>query len=618
MVRGRGQLIQRYRQHQTFDHQGRFIASVVGARADEGKASDLDKANIISAARDFVEAWRRTAQTGSPPRDGAPTFPEKLGSSGLFDVIVPRAVIYRIHPLTVVCGNSRCSRSYILPRAPEADEDPAICPTCGTAPAYQMQHIFVHQCGYMDSFNPPPKCDHCRGTAFRLDQASRFRDFRWICLNRNCRAPKDVNQWCGNPNCDFEDKRMRADLHTASMAYVPQNIRIVNPPKPDDRLKAQRPNYAVAVVGQWLELCSHEDKERIIEGATVKDSHQVRALIEALRQANPEAAARFEGEHYNVDAPKLRDRLAGKLGLSDDALDVSLRRLTVQLETYERTRSEPITIDFLKSTADTNARKGLYEHYSTVIERAGIARDGIFLVPDFPVIEVAVGYSRAGYTPQEADLRSYRDRSGTGAEKTMFYANPQETEALIFRLNDERVVAWLALNGLTTHKAIEGDGGLRLWLARYLAHAGEVTRLPYDDSPTPDTRGGLAVTRLLHSMAHQFIRALSVDSGFMPTSLNEHFFPHHLAFAIYPRANGEFVIGGLRTVLEQGLDDIIVQAMNNDQCIYDPNCLVTNGADHGCLFLSETACGFWNRNSHLSRWDLFGGGDRNTGYWQMD
>lgn len=55
----------------------------------------------------------------------------------------------------------------------------------------------------------------------------------------------------------------------------------------------------------------------------------------------------------------------------------------------------------------------------------------------------------------------------------------------------------------------------------------------------------------------------------------------------------------------------MVPALENDTCLYDPNCMQANRcADHGCLFLPETACQCWNR--HLSHWYP----DRDVvGYW---
>ena len=121
--------------------------------------------------------------------------------------------------------------------------------------------------------------------------------------------------------------------------------------------------------------------------------------------------------------------------------------------------------------------------------------------------------------------------------------------------------------------------------------------------------------RLLHSCAHQMLRALAVDSGFSETALSEYLFPYALAFAIHPNGGSEFTIGGLRTVLEQNLDEVVYRAVDNATCLYDPNCMEANrGVDHGCLHLPETACQSWNR--FLSRWELFGSpfGDL-RGYW---
>jgi hypothetical protein len=70
----------------------------------------------------------------------------------------------------------------------------------------------------------------------------------------------------------------------------------------------------------------------------------------------------------------------------------------------------------------------------------------------------------------------------------------------------------------------------------------------------------------------------------------------------------------------QSLDEVVLRAIDNDTCIYDPNCMVANrGADHGCLQLPETACQAWNW--FISRWELFGSPDgRTVGYWnpQLD
>lgn len=620
MARGRGQLLQKYRQHQTFDHKTGHIARVLGYRADERYAGEIDKDHLIREGRTFVTRWRTAARNGPrSQQDGAPTFPDESPySSSAYELVVPGSVSYTFFPLTLECG--KCRTAYVLPEQPEPGQTLANCPRCGGEPHNQLQHIFVHNCGYMVPFVPPPRCSHCSGTFFRLEQSNRFRDFRWICQNPICKAPQDISRACNEPNCQYRDNpMMRANVHTASEAYIPHGVKVVNPPLPEHRERSQRPNFIIATVGHWLGLCKGEDKERIIAGKTAAQDPEKIKLLEVLREFSPERAAEMEKEIFSsVDANTLREAIAEKLALDKNEVEVVLTQFSSQLDTYERTKGKNrIRISELKSRTESPARRALYDHYNQVLASAGLVPEDVFLVPDFPVIELAVGYSRGSSEPGQADLRAYRDRIGKGqAEKTLFYAHPQRTEALVFGVDPERIERWLGANGHNVEHQIAAAGGFRLWFAHYLTVIGDVAAHSYDGTAS-EWLASQSVMRLMHTMSHQFIRALSVDSGFAETSLSEHFFPYNLSFAIYPRARGEFVIGGLRTVLEQNLNEIVERAMDNDQCIYDPNCYVSKGADHGCLFLPETACTFWNRNQLLSRWDLFGGPSGQVGYWAV-
>jgi hypothetical protein len=346
-------------------------------------------------------------------------------------------------------------------------------------------------------------------------------------------------------------------------------------------------------------------------------------MIEALRELDPTRAATMERKYAPLDLQKLRERIGERIG-PEAADDEGLARLAIQLETYEYTMrpERRLTLQSIRAEAPSESRRILYDRYPTILSSAGFDPGKLALVPDFPVVELAIGYSRAGYTGRDADLRPYSSVRARGqAAKTTFYAHPQLTEALVFGLDPGRIAHWLDRNGLATTAATGGPEGVLNWFARYLSRRGEAVEwIEFETPPAPEDAAGDAVVRLLHSMAHQFIRALSVDSGYMETSLSEHFFPYHLSFAIHPRANGQFVIGGLRTVLEQNLDEVVNRALDNDLCLYDPNCMEANrGADHGCLFLPETACSFRNRNIQLSRWELFGSPNGEVfGYWDPE
>ncbi|MHB8152814.1 MAG: hypothetical protein ACYDGW_12240 [Vulcanimicrobiaceae bacterium] len=622
MQRGRGQLLQRYRPDQTFDHESHFIACVVDYRPDRSYDEEIDRGRLIEIGARYVRRWRADAARALNRRpDGAPTFPPDTAvASNFYDIIVPASLNFSFYPLTVTCGNAQCRRVYVLPRAPEPGQEIGRCPSCHADPSYQMQYLLVHGCGHVKAFEPPRLCDAgCQNKGFRLDaRASRFRDFRWVCMN--CGAAKEVVGYCDNQACGFQAKIMHPEVHTSGQAYVPHNVRVVNPPSPGDRSVAHTAGYRLGVVGKWLDVCTDAEFEALRTGVNQGMPPAVREAIAALRDIAPDRAAELEAKYAPLDMDRLRERIGERIGVAVAADDLALMLLSSQLETYDRTmRRGSITLQILSDQAASESRRVLYERYPLSLTEAGLDPEKVVLVPDFPVIELAVGYSRGGYTASEADLRSYRGaQAKRQSTKTVFYAHPQRTEAIVFGLDRSRLMRWLDANALASSQETGGAAGLVHWFARYLSRRGdELEWIEFERDPQAEDRAGDAVVRLIHSMSHQFIRALSVDSGFMETSLSEHFFPYHLSFAIYPRANGEFVVGGLRTVMEQALDEVVRRALGNDACLYDPNCIVANrGADHGCLFLPETACSFRNRNSHLSRWELFGSPEGSfIGYW---
>jgi hypothetical protein len=626
MERGRGQVLQRYRPEQTFDHENHFIARVTEYRPDHAYDKALPREKLIHEGLRYVQRFRSEGRNAIAGRtDSAPTFPPDGSALNMYDVVVPASLNFAYFPLSVTCGNPACRRVYVLSRAPEPGQEIPKCPTCHSDPSYQTQYLLVHGCGYARSFEPPRDCPSgCTGPAFRLNSdPSRFRDFRWICLR--CGAAQELSATpaatCNNRLCQFPNKLMQPEVHTSGSAYVPHSITIVNPPSVSDARQTHTPEFRLGIVGEWLGVCTPEDFASFVNGRNRGMDPGFREALEIVRKMDPEKAAEMERKYAPLDIDALRGRIRDRIGTAADD-DQSLAALASQLDTYHQTLERgAVTLADLERDALSETRRMLYRHYPAVFRQAGLDPATIVLAENFPVIELAVGYSRGGYTAREADLRSFTMAAGRGqATKTVLYAHPQESEALIFGFDRARLGRWLDVNGLASLQDTGGADGIVHWFARYLSRRGdELEWIEFGDQPAAEDRAGDAVCRLLHTMAHQFIRALFVHSGFMETSLSEHFFPLHLAFAIYPRANSEFVIGGLRTVIEQNLDEVVRQAVENDSCIYDPNCMFANqGADNGCLFLPETACRFRDRNTHLSRWELFGspGGSR-IGYWDQ-
>ncbi len=632
MYRDRGQLLFRYRPGQTFDHSGGYIAQVRQyARDDTYDGPTIDRDYLVGEAMHLVRRWRSEGQYAlgaEPGSNRAPEFPADAPlAEQHYDVVIPGKVFSAVWPRVVRCARPSCGLVWEAddPR-PGVDDWPPACPACHNLDGNrQLQFVFVHQCGELLPMRPPKKCG--RGhSRFRLnDRVSRFRDFRWECLE--CRMSLNVQAFCPNSSCTWSNKMMQPLLHTASSAHSGQGITVVNPPLEHFAQMTLQPAFVVATIARWLGLIDDDEAHRLLTDEVASAApvpQEVLDSIEAMERAGLlDQAAKLREAFVPDSGDDLAEEVAKELGW--DPLDQNEGRghaLARNVSVYHRVLElDRLTIPRLIETARRRDRADLYSGYADVLREGGFDPDGTYLITNFPVIYLSAGYTRvAASGPRNAISWPIGEgRPEASKSTTLLYANPAETEALLFNLDRSRLAAWVSANGLATTMEIEQAGGVQRWFAARLDP--RQGQYPTWNGEPPAGHPDLPAYRLfglLHTMAHQVLRALAVDSGYSETSLSEYLFPYDLAFAIHPNGASDFTIGALRTVLEQNLDQIVERAMDNDTCLYDPHCMLTNqGADHGCLYLPETACQLWNRN--LSRWHLYGSPDgTRTGYWTLD
>lgn len=627
MGRGRGQVLYRFRPHQTFDHTGGFTAQVRHYGPDEAfQGPAVDQRYLIQEAMRLVRRWRtegRDATGAEPGSDRAPEFPGEVPlAETQYDVVIPGKVFSRVWPRIVRCQNPGCGRVWEGQDPIPGQEWPGACPSCNDkGAARQLQYVFVHECGEVVPMEPPRQCSRCNGAAFRLDdRSSRFLDFRWECLN--CRRTADVRAFCPNRSCSWKDKMMAPQVHTASSAYAAQGLTLVNVPLEAHAKKRSSPEFVLGSIARWLGECTQEEAAHLIDGSGGIVPKEVLEAIAAMESAGMNAQAdSLRRKFVPVDLETLHRRVTARLGFDPLVDTVRGPQLAANLDVYERVLRLPrLTLPHLERIAAGSGRATLYSTYGPALMRRGFDPHGVFLITEFPVTYLAVGYARSGFRPTEADLVAYKGHAGKGqAIRTLLYAHPTDTEALVFTLDQERVARWMVANRAATPKELAGPGGVAQWLAARMGDYDGRLPPPWNPKREPDPSdeefGPRMLFRLVHSISHQMLRGLAVDSGFSETALSEYLFPFALAFAIHPNGGSEFTIGGLRTVFEQNLREIVERAFQNDTCIYDPHCMVANrGVDHGCLQLPETACQAWNW--FISRWELFGSPDGSVvGYW---
>ena len=143
------------------------------------------------------------------------------------------------------------------------------------------------------------------------------------------------------------------------------------------------------------------------------------------------------------------------------------------------------------------------------------------------------------------------------------------------------------------------------------------------ETDLPDTVEGEVtahIFQLLHTLSHILLKQASTISGFDRTNLSEFLFPRALSLVIYANNREEFNIGGMNTMVEQQLDNLLGQAESRgNDCVYDPVCSHRGGACLSCLHVSEISCSYFNQI--LGR-DYLYGSRPNTereifGYWEL-
>ena len=200
----------------------------------------------------------------------------------------------------------------------------------------------------------------------------------------------------------------------------------------------------------------------------------------------------------------------------------------------------------------------------------------------FPIALAAFGYTRTIGSPGEGILQGFSHRHGQYEGKYPVFAVATDTEAVMITLNPDRVLNWLAENGIWE----TSDEDPKLQLLRVFA------------SEASNPRAAELVKTLVHTMSHTMLRALDDGQvGFSESSLAEWVVPETLTFALYANNFKSVTMGSLWTLLNnrslQWLDRSASSAM---RCDNDPLCHQREEqACERCLYITF-GCHEFNQN----------------------
>jgi predicted DNA-binding transcriptional regulator AlpA len=292
----------------------------------------------------------------------------------------------------------------------------------------------------------------------------------------------------------------------------------------------------------------------------------------------------------------------------------------------------------------------------------------VAFIENFPITNAVFGYTRIENDPDNSRLMAFSPSSVSSSnDGTPIFADTVDAEAVQFNLDPRKVLRWLLENsrqgpqpsqalrraivesdlpgdrqvphpndwdfetrdnwlgdtqlepGETESLAAWGDSDIRAWI---ISNMGQVPELD-EISMGAEDQAIIAymLYHLVHSFAHLALKQVAQLSGMSRTSIAEYLLPRSLSFVIYSNQRTDYNIGGMYTLVESSLDDLLngINQRGND-CVYDPVCSREGASCHNCLYISEVSCTHLNRN--LGRDFAFGSkpiADRGiTGYLELD
>ncbi|MGR3496581.1 hypothetical protein [Citreimonas sp.] len=268
----------------------------------------------------------------------------------------------------------------------------------------------------------------------------------------------------------------------------------------------------------------------------------------------------------------------------------------------------------LTEVVNDPARKAKYqETVGTLLRHQGIER--LVLIRGLPICEFSFGYTRVSATPiyqrehngQRVDmpvrLKAF-DQLPIADNRRPIYVTQQLNEALYFKLDEGRVLRWLAANQIIDAPM---DQIGRAYLERYddFGPFLEVFKDREGMGGYPRTLPAY-VYLLLHTLSHQMMHSLADTSGVDRDGIGEHIFPADLSFVIY-RKGMTPDLGNISAMWRNYSEAFLKRALDPRtlRCGSGNLCDSRGGACPACVMVSEVSC--IASNLLLSRAVLKGG-----------
>ncbi|MGB4108039.1 MAG: hypothetical protein WBK55_09650 [Alphaproteobacteria bacterium] len=499
------------------------------------------------------------------------------------------------------------------------------------------------------------KCQNCDHEEYKLITKSSpsMSDWRFQCVN--CLTPKDVVQAdrdtlkllkpgmdSGLGNLPKEWNMLPVSYRASSVFYAQTDSFIVFKDPEITTLLAvsRRPDLIARLMTLYnfpgTILSNDEIVKQLKDNGHPDKAKTYQDLMSILSVIPSEMKKTIEGQLYDARLKYEADGLIAKqhhqspllVKQIEDHQDwarrynpirLAVEHISLRSEIIERQGSDPSlpAISVLNPEVcdiDKNNIKERNDYIETTkakIQKLGL--DELILLRGLDICEFSFGFTRVGSTPSI----NVKDREMPVCLKAFDYAEKgkrpiyvleQKNEGFYVRLNEDRVVSWLAQNGLgASLPPREGMslGGLIIEeyddFGRFLEDYRERTT----EDRTPRSISNYTYM-LLHTMAHHFAHAIVEYSGLEHGSIGEYIFPADLSFLIYRRGMTPD-LGNLSAMWRNNGLNLLDQLLWDRalKCDGGSLCDQRGGACPACIMAPDVVC--IGGNNLLSRASLNGG-----------
>lgn len=502
------------------------------------------------------------------------------------------------------------------------------CKFCGQGRLKQYPYVLIHANGDIKSINVKGNSDvvgwKAKYDGIRMIDTRSFKTATWY----NYKKKQHIDELGTKTTLlpltrsmkDNNKRRMSGTHISDGSVYYPALYSFVNLKQEELVKRKEHDSFAFIEIAALLQLDSIE----VNNFSSNFESKNENVLHKLLTQVNSDISS---------DAVALKDSLLKfaqkngmNLNLGKDNLVEQVQNLFHNSAPVDRINNDRHLHEFIYTWYECGGET-LEEKIKEAKELHDFTQESVYseclknirkfglqsakLVEEFPVLTMGIGFTRKSADRTTSVLNPFRQKIGE-KEKILIPLLSNRNEAIIFKLEPLKVLAWLVLNDLIDLQRVipktseEAHAILYEYLLFSLIEEEELTTNNFDNCDEDKRKVATIMTfQLIHSYLHGLLQAGKAIIGLDIDSISEYLFPSALSGAIYVSKLQGGGMGALIAAFENDLSrwmNALYEKVNT--CLYDPVCHQHTGACHACMYL-KFSCRYFNHG--LTRNVLVGG-----------